>query len=120
MTVAHDTHLGSHWVNRMRGQSQFQEDAQQGFRRLRTEVATAVRAAVRQGEVLPLRLNLQRIEWALRHSYQALGRTVWKHHQVQPASPPEQAYEKIFSEIDLLLDEKKEVLKKIDTLKKER
>ncbi len=103
----------------MRGQRQFREDAQQGFRLLRAEVAAAIGAAVRQGEVLPLRLNLQRIEWSLRRSYQALGRAVWKHHHVQPVSPTEQAYEKIFSEIDLLLDEKKEVLRKIDALKEE-
>jgi hypothetical protein len=104
----------------MRGQRQFQEDAQQGIRLLRAEVSAAIGAAMRQGEVLPLRLNLQRIEWSLRRSYQALGRAVWKRHSTQPSSPPEQAYEKIFSEIDLLLDEKKAVLQKISALKEER
>jgi hypothetical protein len=103
-----------------------QEDVQQGFHLLRAEVGSAIGAVVRQGEIVPLRLNLQRIEWSLRRSYQALGRAVWKQHSAQtPASqapvpltpvPLEGAYEEIFLGIDLLLDEQKETLRKINEL----
>lgn len=96
-----------------------QDDARHGLKLLRTEVGAAFDSAVRQGEILPLRLNLQRIEWSLRRSYQSLGRAVWKRHAAQIPSPSETAYEKIFSEIDLLLDEKKRILKKIDALEGE-